>query len=91
MKKLLSLSLVAVLTMGAVGLSGCASDDPTLFAIPAEIEPRPALDSVPDDTAFVAQMSGPGGFAVCVSTHVVWAAKSTVTARTRCVRVIRGL
>lgn len=57
MKTLVIVALPAV----ALVLGGCRSDEPEIHMFDT-ITPRPAVDSVGNDTLFVAQMSGPGGF-----------------------------
>ena len=61
MKNLLKKMVVLALPVAALSLGGCASNDPQLVTFDT-ITPRPDVDSVGDETLFVAQMTGPGGF-----------------------------
>lgn len=61
LRKTMKTLVIAGVPVTALVLGGCASDEPEIHMFDT-ITPRPAVDSVGDDTLFVAQMSGPGGF-----------------------------
>lgn len=45
-----------------VALAGCRTTEPTMAPLPQELPDRPALNSVPDDSHYVAMSPGMGGF-----------------------------